>query len=226
ANSSFTANKLSIVANNSDSSLLTLTLKDANNNLVSGQVVQFTSTLANVTFSSVTENSNGVYSATLRGTTAGESEVSVTVGGGTFNVDKAKVTLIERDYLIGSATSQTANGAVYNYHYLTVKIKLHSGDGSVRELTSYELTSINSAITDQLVSSNGGVFSSTIDKVSNGYRIGGRFGGTTYLNNSFTCMSVTIKNTIGNDVVIPVAFGGPTPNFGSCNFTLEKVYLN
>ncbi|MEM8160122.1 invasin domain 3-containing protein, partial [Morganella morganii] len=44
---------LSIVANGTAESTLKLTLKDVNGNLVSGQTVQFTTTLADTTFSGV-----------------------------------------------------------------------------------------------------------------------------------------------------------------------------
>ncbi|MEM8288693.1 invasin domain 3-containing protein, partial [Morganella morganii] len=50
------ASPLTIVANNTTTSALKLTLKDVNGNLVSGQTVLFSTTLGGTTFSGVTDN--------------------------------------------------------------------------------------------------------------------------------------------------------------------------
>ncbi|WP_220457058.1 Ig-like domain-containing protein, partial [Morganella morganii] len=51
-----TADPLTIVANDTTTSALKLTLKDVNGNLVSGQTVLFSTTLANTTFGTVKDN--------------------------------------------------------------------------------------------------------------------------------------------------------------------------
>ncbi|WP_187143536.1 Ig-like domain-containing protein, partial [Morganella morganii] len=61
---------LTIVANDSTTSTLKLTLKDVNDNPVSGQTVLFSTTLANTTFGTVKDNQDGTYTATLKGKTA------------------------------------------------------------------------------------------------------------------------------------------------------------
>ncbi|MEM8266247.1 Ig-like domain-containing protein, partial [Morganella morganii] len=66
------ASPLTIVANNTTTSALKLTLKDVNGNLVSGQTVLFSTTLGGTTFSGVTDNQDGTYTATLKGKTAGD----------------------------------------------------------------------------------------------------------------------------------------------------------
>ncbi|MEM7919886.1 Ig-like domain-containing protein, partial [Morganella morganii] len=58
------ASPLTIVANDTTTSALKLTLKDANGNLVSGQTVLFSTTLGGTTFSGVTDNQDGTYTAT------------------------------------------------------------------------------------------------------------------------------------------------------------------
>ncbi|MEM8017616.1 invasin domain 3-containing protein, partial [Morganella morganii] len=57
--SSLTAAPLSIVANDTATSSLTLTLKDGNDNPVPGQTVLFSTTLGGTTFSGVTDNQDG-----------------------------------------------------------------------------------------------------------------------------------------------------------------------
>ncbi|MEM8017469.1 Ig-like domain-containing protein, partial [Morganella morganii] len=63
-----TADPLTIVANNTTTSALKLTLKDANGNLVSGQTVLFSTDLADTTFDTVVANPDGTYTTTLKGT--------------------------------------------------------------------------------------------------------------------------------------------------------------
>ncbi|MEM8388582.1 Ig-like domain-containing protein, partial [Morganella morganii] len=55
------ASPLTIVANNTTTSALKLTLKDVNGNLVTGQTVLFSTALADTTFSSVKDNQDGTY---------------------------------------------------------------------------------------------------------------------------------------------------------------------
>ncbi|MEM8038888.1 Ig-like domain-containing protein, partial [Morganella morganii] len=54
---------LSIVANNTATSSLTLTLKDVNDNPVIGQTVLFSTDLADTTFSAVKDNQDGTYTS-------------------------------------------------------------------------------------------------------------------------------------------------------------------
>ncbi|KOO17735.1 hypothetical protein AC068_15875, partial [Morganella morganii] len=84
---------LSIVANNSTTSSLTLTLKDVNGNLVSGQTVQFTTTLADTTFGVVKDNQDGTYTATLKGSKSGNAPLTVIVNGTGLSVAPVTVVL-------------------------------------------------------------------------------------------------------------------------------------
>ncbi|CRY72766.1 YrIlm family inverse autotransporter adhesin [Yersinia pseudotuberculosis] len=84
-NSTLVAAPVNIEANSSDTSVVTLTLRDNNNNPVTGQTVAFTSTLG--TLGNVTEQASGVYTATLTaGTVSGVASLSVSVGGNALGV--------------------------------------------------------------------------------------------------------------------------------------------
>ncbi|BBJ69892.1 Ig-like domain-containing protein [Enterobacter sp. 18A13] len=107
ARSSLAAAPATIAADGVATSKLTLTLRDALNNPVSGQAVAFASTLGGVTFSTVTDNGDGSYTATLTGTTAGAAAVSATLGGAAFGVAPAGVTLT------GEITGVTAGGFTF-----------------------------------------------------------------------------------------------------------------
>ncbi|MEM8445277.1 Ig-like domain-containing protein, partial [Morganella morganii] len=70
-----------IVADGATESVLTLTLKDVNDNPVTGQTVLFSTGLADTTFSTVTDNLDGTYTGTLKGTKSGDALLKVTVNG-------------------------------------------------------------------------------------------------------------------------------------------------
>ncbi|MBO1568491.1 hypothetical protein GBL97_22965, partial [Yersinia pseudotuberculosis] len=92
ANSTLVAAPVNIEANGSDTSVVTLTLKDDNNIPVTGQNVNFISPLG--TLSAVTDSGNGVYTATLTaGTVSGVASLNVNVGGSALGVTPATVTL-------------------------------------------------------------------------------------------------------------------------------------
>ncbi|WP_207968111.1 Ig-like domain-containing protein, partial [Yersinia pseudotuberculosis] len=91
-NSTLVAAPVNIEANSSDTSVVTLTLRDNNNNPVTGQTVAFTSTLG--TLGNVTEQASGLYTATLTaGTVSGVASLSASVGGNALGVTPATVTL-------------------------------------------------------------------------------------------------------------------------------------
>ncbi|HEN3637181.1 TPA: inverse autotransporter beta domain-containing protein [Yersinia enterocolitica] len=82
ANSGLIVTPASIVANNSATSTLTFTAKDANNNPISGLNVTFDhSGLTGVSISAITDNKDGTYSATLRGSSVGTVTVAAKVAG-------------------------------------------------------------------------------------------------------------------------------------------------
>ncbi|HGZ0736254.1 TPA: invasin domain 3-containing protein, partial [Escherichia coli] len=82
-----------IVADGNTTSAITLTLRDVNNNPVAGQVALFSTTLKDTTFGTVTDNQDGTYTATLKGTKSGNAQISVTLNGKAFAVAPVTVKL-------------------------------------------------------------------------------------------------------------------------------------
>ncbi|WP_236874406.1 Ig-like domain-containing protein [Citrobacter portucalensis] len=107
--STLAATPATITADGAEKSTVTLTLKDANGNPVSGQTVTFGSSLAGTTVSSVTDNGDGTYSATLTGTAAGSTDITAQVGGSAFGVTAATVTLTAP-----APTTLSVNGATFD----------------------------------------------------------------------------------------------------------------
>ncbi|PVZ77507.1 invasin, partial [Serratia sp. S1B] len=104
AKSQLSASPASIVADGSSASTLSLTLKDANDNPVSGQTVVFSASRG--TAGSVTEVGDGTYTALLKGTEAGTAMITVTVGGAPFAVNAASVALTADSSNLSTAKSQ------------------------------------------------------------------------------------------------------------------------
>ncbi|EEF4509070.1 hypothetical protein FWL67_19210 [Salmonella enterica] len=122
--STLTAGTASIIANNGGTggtSLLTLTLKDAKGNPVTGLTeVSFVVTgVTDTSLTGVTETpaGSGVYTSTLSGTRAGTATVSTTVGGSAFSATPASVTVTLTPDLSTAAVSTltgTTNAALAN----------------------------------------------------------------------------------------------------------------
>ncbi|MCI1678273.1 MAG: inverse autotransporter beta domain-containing protein [Ewingella americana] len=106
--SALTVSDPRIVANGVATSTITLSLKDAHNNAVSGLNVDFGSDLANSSIGSVTDNGDGTYSAPLTGTTAGTTTITTTVGGSNFGVTAASVILTADSNNLSPADSALA----------------------------------------------------------------------------------------------------------------------
>ncbi|MGY8619753.1 Ig-like domain-containing protein [Pantoea agglomerans] len=127
AKSTLTAAPATIVANGKTASTVTLSLKDVNDNAISGQTVTFSSSLGSV--SSVKDNGDGTYSASLTGITAGTATITASVGGNTFGVAAATLTLTAdssnlstaKSTLIASPTSIVADGTTPSTITLSLK---------------------------------------------------------------------------------------------------------
>ncbi|WP_119710855.1 Ig-like domain-containing protein [Arsenophonus endosymbiont of Aleurodicus floccissimus] len=143
-NSSLNKSKLvaeptTIVADDKQSSTLKLTLMDANDNPIAGQVVKFEPSLANSQFDEVKEINKGVYTAKLKGKTAGVSNIKVNVNDKEFAI-KTDVTLIadsntavlKQVTLDGDNTSKVANGSDNLTFIAVVK---DANDNPVPEIT-------------------------------------------------------------------------------------------
>ena len=88
------ASPQSIVADNSATSTLTLTLTDQNNAPQPGKPVTFSvAGVIGTTLGAVTDNGNGAYTATVKGTTAGTATVTATANGAAVAGAQATVTL-------------------------------------------------------------------------------------------------------------------------------------
>ncbi|EGT4255970.1 LysM peptidoglycan-binding domain-containing protein, partial [Citrobacter amalonaticus] len=188
-----------ILADNSDSATLTLTLKDAQNNVISGAtgvsfvITDGSSTAVNapaVKVSAVTESgSTGVYTATLKGTLAGAytvtPQVNGTVIGSVGDPLKGTVTLNVGDPDDGQSTfdispvSITANGTAASTLTLTLK---DTGGNAVTGKTSGLTMSVKNSqgnvvttgVTVSSITETGstGVYTATLQgTVADGYTI-------------------------------------------------------
>ena len=186
---------LTIVANDSTTSALKLTLKDANGNLVAGQTVLFSTTLANTTFGTVTDHGDGTYTATLKGKTAGDAVIKVTVGGNALNV--APVTV----KLTADSTNLDKDKSVLTAAPLSIV-----ADNATESALKLTLKDVNG----NLVSGQTVLFSTTL-------------GGTTFgtvKDNQDGTYTATLKGKTAGDAVIKVTVGGNALNVAPVTVTL------
>ncbi|WP_253254327.1 inverse autotransporter beta domain-containing protein [Yersinia massiliensis] len=125
-NSTLRATPVNIMANGSDTSIVTLTLKDSNNNPVPDQNVVFATTLG--TINSAVESGHGIYTATLTaGTVTGIASVTARANGNALSVTPAIITLsagvidMGRSTLVADPIAIMANGSDTSLVTLTLK---------------------------------------------------------------------------------------------------------
>ncbi len=96
-----TVQPATIVANGKTAANLKLELKDAQGNPISGDKVDFTTSLTNSQIKNTKEVGNGVYTAELTGISAGESTVGVKINGSVLKVKLVTVVFeADRDTMI------------------------------------------------------------------------------------------------------------------------------
>ncbi|WP_195432104.1 Ig-like domain-containing protein, partial [Morganella morganii] len=177
------ASPLTIVANDTTTSALKLTLKDANGNLVSGQTVLFSTTLGGTTFSGVTDNQDGTYTATLKGKTAGDAALKVTVNGTELPVAQVTVAL----------TPDSTNLDKNKSSLTAAPLSIVADDASVSDLKLILKDANGNLVPGQTV-----LFSTTL-------------GGTTFsgvTDNQDGTYTATLKGTKAGDALLTVTVNG------------------
>ncbi|WON76424.1 Ig-like domain-containing protein [Serratia sp. UGAL515B_01] len=163
-NSSLETGATNIVANGTDTTLITLMLKDSNNNPVTGQNVTFSSTLG--TLSSVTEGDNGVYTATLTaGVAAGITTLQASVGGNPLSLTTS-VTLVpgavgsEQSTLMPSKASINADDRTGSTLTLTAK---DANGNAIKDLDIELVTDLADTEITAVVNNNDGTYTASIN---------------------------------------------------------------
>lgn len=163
-NSSLETGVTRIVANGTDTTLITLTLKDSNNNPVIGQTVTFSSTLG--TLSSVTEGDNGVYTATLTaGVAPGITTLHAKVGSNPLDLTTS-VTLVpvpvdsEQSTLMPSKASINADDRTGSTLTLTAK---DANGNAIKDLDLELLTDLANTEITAVVNNNNGTYTARIN---------------------------------------------------------------
>ncbi len=212
-NSTLVAAPVNIEANGSDTSVVTLTLRDSNNNPVTGQTVNFAGTLG--TLGAVTEGSSGVYTATLTaGIIVGTSSITASVSSTALGVTPATVTLNGNSGNL-SATNSTLVAAPVN-------IEANGSDTSVVTLTLRDNN--NNPVTGQTVA-----FTSTLGTLGNvteqasGLYTATLTAGTV---SGVASLSVSVNSTALGVTPATVILNGDSGNLSTTNSTLVAAPVN
>ena len=112
ASSTITASPGSIPADGSSAATITVTAKDANGNqeTTGGDRVVVSTTVG--ALSSVTDNGDGTYTATLTGTTVGQADVSATIDGQPITTGDAMVSFVPGPASGASSTITASPGSI------------------------------------------------------------------------------------------------------------------
>jgi uncharacterized protein (TIGR02145 family) len=182
-------------ADGSTTSTITLQAKDANNNNLSvgGLTVTMIRSGSSATLSSVTDNNDGTYTATIKNTTA--ETVTVTAAfGGTNVTDTATVTFTATAATVGNSTLTASTATVAADGSTTSTITLQAKDANNNNLSVGGLT--------VTMSTTGSATLSGVTNVGNG----------TY--------TATITSTTAETVTVTAAFGGSNvPDTAAVAFT-------
>ncbi|WP_447770318.1 Ig-like domain-containing protein [Aeromonas veronii] len=160
--STLTARAASIVAGGAGSPIA-LTLRDANDNPVTGQTVLFLSSNGG-RFSAVQSNANGIYTSTFTSTRAGTATITANVGGNAFAVEGVSVDVTPgspdggRSSTVANPASITADGVS------TSTIRLTLVDRNDNPITGADVvfTTDRGSITATPTESQGGVYQTTL----------------------------------------------------------------
>jgi outer membrane protein OmpA-like peptidoglycan-associated protein len=190
ANSSITASPTSITADGSSTSVITVQLKDSNdNNLSSGSGTVVLNTSAG-SLGAVTDNSNGTYTATLTSaSTAGTATITATLNAAAIT-DTATVTFTASV----SASSTTSS--------ITASVISISADGSSTSIITVQLkdasgNNLSSGGDSVALSTNAGSLAAVSDVGDGTY--------TAILTSSTTASVATITGTINSSAMADTA---------------------
>jgi large repetitive protein len=172
ANSSFTVGATSVVAGSAPGVPVTVTLRDANNNVVTdADAAKLAGTATNsASLSSFTSNGDGTYSSQVTSTVAGTKTVSVTFDGGTVPTGanntatfKPGSASVAASTIVASPTTQTAGGNS------TITVTLKDANGN--QLTSGGATvAIDSSLgsVGSVTDHNDGTYTATLTSTTAG----------------------------------------------------------
>ncbi|UAN21467.1 Ig-like domain-containing protein [Enterobacter sp. JBIWA003] len=228
ARSSLAAAPATIAADGVAASTLTLTLRDALNNPVSGQAVAFASTLGGVTFSTVTDNGDGSYTATLTGTTAGAAAVSATLGGAAFGVAPAGVTLTAgapdaaRSSLAAAPATIVADGVAASTLTLTLRDALNNPVSG----QAVAFASTLGGVTFSTVTDNGdGSYTATLTGTTAGAAaVSATLGGAAFgVAPAGVTLTGEITGVTAGGFTFATTAGFPTTGFNNASFTINTV---
>ena len=232
--STLTINPTSIVADNAVTSTLTLTLKDANGNLIDNATVAFASTgVTGVTLSNASDTGNGVYTATLKGSVAGTATVGVSVNGVELTGRTADVALTPgaasaaTSTLVASKAGIKADGTETSALTLTLK---DVNSNPINDATVVFTTNLSGSTVSGTTNKGDGTYTATLTGMQGGTAtVGVKLSGTVlsgvtkdvniiYITSVFPAGTVITES--GNGYQYAVNSGFPTSGSDNLYFNI------
>lgn len=142
----------SLIADGQSAATLTLSLKDSTGNVISGQTVEFVSSLSGSAIDSVIDHGDGRYSASMTSTRSGNATITVKVNGRIFAVAPVNMTFTadsnnidaSQSALGASVSTIVANGSTAST--LTLQLKDRNANPVSGQLVTFASSLANSNI--------------------------------------------------------------------------------
>lgn len=142
----------SLIADGQSAATLTLSLKDSAGNVISGQTVEFVSSLSGSAIDSVIDHGDGRYSASMTSTRSGNATITVKVNGRIFAVAPVNMTFTadsnnidaSQSALGASVSTIVANGSTAST--LTLQLKDRNANPVSGQLVTFASSLANSNI--------------------------------------------------------------------------------
>lgn len=142
----------SLIADGQSAATLTLSLKDSAGNVISGQTVEFLSSLSGSAIDSVIDHDDGRYSASMTSTKSGNATITVKVNGRIFAVAPVNMTFTadsnnidaSQSTLGASVSTIVANGSTAST--LTLQLKDRNANPVSGQLVTFASSLANSNI--------------------------------------------------------------------------------
>lgn len=174
----------SLIADGQSAATLTLSLKDSTGNVLSGQTVEFVSSLSGSAIDSVIDDDDGRYSASMTSTKSGNATITVKVNGRifavapvnmTFNADSNNIDA-SQSTLGASVSTIVANGSTAST--LTLQLKDRNANPVSGQLVTFASSLANSNISSVIDHGDGSYSASLTGSRAGLADITVRLGGT------------------------------------------------
>lgn len=223
--SALSSTATALVADGQSPATLTLHLKDSTGNVISGQTVEFVSSLSGSAIDSVIDHGDGRYSASMTSTRSGNATITVKVNGRIFAVAPVNMTFTadsnnidaSQSALGASVSTIVANGSTAST--LTLQLKDRNANPVSGQLVTFASSLANSNISSVIDHGDGSYSASLTGSRAGQADITVRLGGTALavnpINVTLTADTSTARIASGDLTVSKISITADNTDFAT-----------